>query len=216
MHFKPFTFISVSCALLLALFTSAPTLAGVILSPTAVIGNTIGTSAGNINNTINQSGLSVGFTSGVTDFTTYIAGNPTHAGPGPSNAWSAPSTSLPGNIDFDLGGLFNIFQSALWTSFQGFGINNFDISIGSLLDFSDAVLVGNFNASESNPIAVQVFNTPLTGRYVRLGINSNHSPNVNVNFSEIAFDVASVPEPTTLALMGLGLAGIGWKRRKAA
>jgi len=26
----------------------------------------------------------------------------------------------------------------------------------------------------------------------------------------------SIPEPTTLALMGLGLAGIGWKRRKAA
>ncbi len=27
---------------------------------------------------------------------------------------------------------------------------------------------------------------------------------------------ATIPEPTTLALMGLGLAGIGWKQRKAA
>jgi len=27
---------------------------------------------------------------------------------------------------------------------------------------------------------------------------------------------SSIPEPTTLALMGFGLAGIGWMRRKAA
>ena len=27
---------------------------------------------------------------------------------------------------------------------------------------------------------------------------------------------SQVPEPATLALMGLGLAGIGWRRKKAA
>ncbi len=32
----------------------------------------------------------------------------------------------------------------------------------------------------------------------------------------IVSSFSSVPEPTTIALMGLGLAGIGWKRRKAA
>ena len=35
-------------------------------------------------------------------------------------------------------------------------------------------------------------------------------------FPSVGFRINAVPEPTTLVLMGLGLAGIGWKRRKAA
>lgn len=42
-----------------------------------------------------------------------------------------------------------------------------------------------------------------------------HSGNGNLAFSLYGHEV-TVPEPTTLALTGLGLAGIGWRRRKAA
>ncbi len=41
------------------------------------------------------------------------------------------------------------------------------------------------------------------------------SQNESFGLDNVSFG-GSVPEPTTLALMGLGLAGIGWKRRKTA
>ncbi len=39
---------------------------------------------------------------------------------------------------------------------------------------------------------------------------------VAVELDNISYGTAVVPEPTTLALMGLRLADNGWKRRKAA
>ncbi len=41
------------------------------------------------------------------------------------------------------------------------------------------------------------------------------SSSEEIGLDDVRFST-QVPEPTTLALMGLGLAGIGWKRRKAA
>jgi len=51
--------------------------AGVILQA-ASASTDMGTLAGSPDNVRNQSGLSAGYTSGVTDFDAYLAGNPTH------------------------------------------------------------------------------------------------------------------------------------------
>ena len=53
-------------------------IAGSIIAPTSGVINSGGPGFGTLNETFNQSGLSVGYVAGVTDFNTYIASNPTH------------------------------------------------------------------------------------------------------------------------------------------
>jgi len=110
------------------------------------------------------------------------------------------------------------------------------------LDFSSVVSAVGFDVHYNhNPVLFEVYNsldvlldsffgspndfTPITG-YIGLDVGA---PNIsytiisvpalptthNLVIDNIIYQ-ASIPEPTTLALMGLGLAGIGWKRRKAA
>ena len=88
--------------------------AGVILQATDATTDMGFGNFGSLNNIRNQSGLSTGYTSGVTDFDTYIAGNPTHNGGGTSTIWDSNNYTTTGHIDFDLGGSFSIESFALW------------------------------------------------------------------------------------------------------
>ncbi len=65
---------------------------------------------------------------------------------------------------------------------------------------------GNWNDTISN----------VTELRISMAYYTNTSSFEITGIDNVTLHAASVPEPTTIALMGLGLAGIGWKRRKAA
>ena len=200
------------------MLTSSMATASVILSPTAVVGNTMGTgeNGGSTTNIINQTGLSSGFVSGVTDFSAYLATNPIHDTNNEDNAWAGENGPVLGDLDFDLGGTFLLSSLALWSQSNFNGIDGFTV-FSSLDDtFSSIINLGTFSASILNTITVQTFATPSTTQFIRLRVNSIHGGD-NVNIGEIAFEVSAVPIPATAWLFGSGLLGlIGMARRKKA
>jgi hypothetical protein len=195
--------------------------AGTMLQPTAVTTN-MGTAIGNINNVVNQSGLSTNYTSGVTDFATYTA-SATHNSASGANFWVSASGTPSGNVDFSLGGSFAIDSFALWNLPSG-GITNvqgFTLLAANNSSFTGATMLGSFTASISGTqtaAPAQDFSfTTTTASFVRMQIAGNSLGAPFSGFGEAALDVAStaVPEPSTLGMSCIaGLFGMGcWLRR---
>ncbi len=218
----------IACGVALgAAFASFGASADVIRSPTSVISNSAGDYSATFSssNMINQSGLSAGFTSGVTNFDTYIASNPTSTA-NDVNGWDSPSNPIyPITIGFDMGAVYSLSRLALWNDASGSTADtqNFKVYTASNAAFTGATLVGSF----TNPQGVggggqdpaTVFNLALTSaRYVELQIDSNYGNSV-ATVGEVAFATngTSVPEPATLALTLAGVAAVaGIRRRRSA
>jgi hypothetical protein len=174
-----------------------------------------------VDNVMDQSGLSVSYEAGVTDFDAYVASGVRHSG-ALNTEWASQRNITTSRMTFDFGREINIFKLAMWDE------NN--TSIGQLAFSTPALgqfLAFNPKENTGAPYGVSQVVTfaPITTRYLTLDFSGcasepeSHTAS-GCGLGEIIFADASgaVPEPATWALMigGFGMAGAMLRRRRTA
>jgi hypothetical protein len=197
---------------------SAASQAGTVLSATGVVDNSMGTLSGYSEaQMLNQSGLSRNYIRGATDFGTFLASGVTHA-VGDHHSWLS-NRDRSGSLVFDLGATYNVSQFVMWNGANGIdaSVNGFSLSTSMSSDFATSAFAGAYVGQMANYGANVYDMTDSTARYVRMTINGNFGNFCCTAIGDIAFDVnpaAEVPEPASLALLGMGLLGLGFSRKR--
>ena len=196
---------------------------GRVLGSTATTNMGTYTSGSPLSNLTNQSGLSATYTSGTTDFDSYVSSTTSNSIQGSSN-WLSALNVKTGFVTFDLGASYDVNALALWTLQSGNtnAVRNFSLYADTDANTSSlGTLLGNFSAvnAAGTPSATQsqVFNFATTNtRYIQMNITSN-AGGALAGMSEVAFQ--EVPwETDALPVIGSALffAGGVWAKRKLA
>ena len=221
----------VAFCILVAFFFS-PANASTIIDPVSVTspqGDFSGDFA--LVNIINQIGLSATYTSGVTDFDTYVAtvthdGTGTGSGPtggATTSGFTSSGNAPPAQFSFDLGASLQIDALAFWNTDNPGSVTSFELYADTDQIFGNGVgaLLGTFNptAGGIQPSAGQVFTfNSVNTRYVHIEALILATEGLkNAGIGEVAFRSSAVPIPAAVWLFGSGLLGLtGMARRKQA
>lgn len=211
--------IAIAAALSAAALSAAQ--AGVVVSAKSaqIINGAPG--VGDITSTYDQYGLLTDYVDGVTDFDTYIASNPQHvwdfsfvdAGTTYYYEWFSNFGTTTATVSYDLGEVYELHGMALWNE-DGNGIGN--LTIEGSIDGVNWTTLGSGLTPTNNAAGVDyiadVFSWGTTSlRYVKL--NASQCPAsstwVGCSIAEVAFNATPVPEASSIAMAGLGLAVVG-------
>ena len=218
MLIKAFSTAAIAVSALLA--TAAHAGPGVIIAPTSATVDTNGPGFGSITNTFDQSGLSTGYTAGVTNFDAYIASNPRHTNIFNGFEFFGNSGTGTLQVTYDFGSVKMINALALWNE-ESSGIGSLNL-LTSLDNVTFSTLASGLSPTD-NPAGsyladVFAFGSVST-RYVRFEASGCPQPIVGsfqaCAIGEVAFRAGAVPEPSSwmMLIAGFGLVGATMRRR---
>jgi hypothetical protein len=205
----------------MAIFLPAAAKAGAIVSPVSVTAsNTFDAPYFQPANLINHGGLVDDFFSGITDFDSYIAGDPQHLNYSKFSEWFTEEGQTGAVLTFDLGSVMTLDRLALWNDVSwGAGA----VSMALSTDGVAYTGIGGFSPTDW-PVYFATYGADsfafaaAPARFVQLSLSLCPQPNGNPDggcgLGEVAFRQADIPEPFSLAVFGAGLAASCFMRRR--
>ena len=174
---------------------------------------------GTLTETLDQSGLSATYTSGVTDFGTFVAGT-THTPIFAGFEWFSEFGSTTASVTYNLGAKLLIDKMALWNE-ESSGIGLLDLLVSDDGITFTSLLAGLLPTD--NPVAAysaDVFAFGATAfQFIRMDMSKCPQPLPgsfpSCAIGEVAFNqVAAVPVPAGGLLLLAALGGLGLLRRR--